>query len=89
MLVDKIIIAPHPHKIDEDGGRHYLMTSTQARPTWLANTVANWLESLSSGIHDYPRHHEHIGARRSAAIFEANGLARDRGPRAQKKPSDG
>jgi hypothetical protein len=24
-LVDKIIIAPHPHKIDKDGGRHYLI----------------------------------------------------------------
>jgi hypothetical protein len=23
MLVDKIIIAPHPHKIDKDGRRHY------------------------------------------------------------------
>jgi hypothetical protein len=23
MLVDKIIIAPHPHKIDNDGRRHY------------------------------------------------------------------
>ena len=25
MLVDKIVIAPHPHKIDEDGRRHYLI----------------------------------------------------------------
>ena len=23
MLVDKIVIAPHPHKIDKDGWRHY------------------------------------------------------------------
>ena len=23
MLVDKIVIAPHPHKIDEDGRRRY------------------------------------------------------------------
>jgi hypothetical protein len=23
MLVDKIVIAPHPHKIDENGRRHY------------------------------------------------------------------
>ena len=23
MLVDKIVIAPHPHKIDKDGRRHY------------------------------------------------------------------
>jgi hypothetical protein len=23
LLVDKIIIAPHPHKIDKDGRRHY------------------------------------------------------------------
>ena len=25
MLVDKIVIAPHPHKIDKDGRRHYLI----------------------------------------------------------------
>jgi hypothetical protein len=25
MLVDKIIIAPHPHNIDKDGRRHYLI----------------------------------------------------------------
>jgi Recombinase len=25
MLVDKIVIAPHPHKIDQDGRRHYLI----------------------------------------------------------------
>jgi hypothetical protein len=25
MLIDKIVIAPHPHKIDEDGRRHYLI----------------------------------------------------------------
>ena len=25
MLVDKIVIAPHPHKIDENGRRHYLI----------------------------------------------------------------
>ncbi|MFL6043780.1 MAG: hypothetical protein ACJ72M_01520 [Propionibacteriaceae bacterium] len=25
MLVDKIVIAPHPHKIDRDGRRHYLI----------------------------------------------------------------
>src|SRR4249920_1713092 len=25
MLVDKIVIAPHPHKIDKDGKRHYLI----------------------------------------------------------------
>ena len=25
MLIDKIIIAPHPHKIDKDGRRHYLI----------------------------------------------------------------
>jgi hypothetical protein len=23
MLIDKIVIAPHPHKIDKDGRRHY------------------------------------------------------------------
>ena len=23
LLIDKIIIAPHPHKIDKDGRRHY------------------------------------------------------------------
>ena len=23
LLVDKIVIAPHPHKIDKDGRRHY------------------------------------------------------------------
>ena len=23
MLVDKIVVAPHPHKIDKDGRRHY------------------------------------------------------------------
>jgi Recombinase zinc beta ribbon domain len=25
MLIDKIVIAPHPHKIDKDGRRHYLI----------------------------------------------------------------
>jgi hypothetical protein len=25
MLADKIVIAPHPHKIDEEGRRHYLI----------------------------------------------------------------
>jgi hypothetical protein len=25
MLLDKIIVAPHPHKIDKDGRRHYLI----------------------------------------------------------------
>ncbi len=25
MLVDKIVVAPHPHKIDKDGKRHYLI----------------------------------------------------------------
>jgi hypothetical protein len=25
LLVGKIVIAPHPHKIDEDGRRHYLI----------------------------------------------------------------
>jgi hypothetical protein len=25
MLVDKTVIAPHPHKIDKDGRRHYLI----------------------------------------------------------------
>jgi hypothetical protein len=25
MLVDKIVIVPHPHKIDKDGRRHYLI----------------------------------------------------------------
>jgi hypothetical protein len=25
MLVDKIVLAPHPHKIDMDGKRHYLI----------------------------------------------------------------
>jgi hypothetical protein len=25
MLVDEILIAPHPHKIDKDGRRHYLI----------------------------------------------------------------
>ena len=25
MLVDKIVIAPYPHKIDKDGRRHYLI----------------------------------------------------------------
>jgi hypothetical protein len=25
MLVDKIIIERHPHQIDKDGGRHYLI----------------------------------------------------------------
>jgi hypothetical protein len=25
MVVDKIVIAPHPHKIDENGRRHYLI----------------------------------------------------------------
>jgi hypothetical protein len=25
MLVDKIVIAPRPHKIDKDGKRHYLI----------------------------------------------------------------
>jgi hypothetical protein len=25
MLVDKILVAPHPHKIDKDGRRHYLI----------------------------------------------------------------
>jgi hypothetical protein len=28
MLVDKIVIAPHPHKIDKDGRRHYVMRAT-------------------------------------------------------------
>jgi pimeloyl-ACP methyl ester carboxylesterase len=45
-----------------DGVGHDIHT---ARPTWLANTVANWLESLSSSTHDYPRHHEQV-ARQSA-----------------------
>ena len=25
MLVDKIVVAPHPHKIEKDGRRHYLI----------------------------------------------------------------
>jgi pimeloyl-ACP methyl ester carboxylesterase len=45
-----------------DGVGHDIHT---ARPTWLANTVANWLESLSSSTHDYPRHHDQV-ARQSA-----------------------
>jgi hypothetical protein len=25
LLIDKIVVAPHPHKIDKDGRRHYLI----------------------------------------------------------------
>lgn len=25
LLVDKIVVAPHPHKIDKDGRRHYII----------------------------------------------------------------
>jgi hypothetical protein len=25
MLVDKVVVAPHPHKIEKDGRRHYLI----------------------------------------------------------------
>ena len=44
LLVDKIIIAPHPHKIDKDGGRH--LASVRSRNTRSGHrvfSVATWL----------------------------------------------
>jgi hypothetical protein len=31
MLVDKTVIAPHPHKIDKDGRRHYLVRTRSTK----------------------------------------------------------
>ena len=31
MLVDKIVIAPHPHKIDKDGKRRYTLRATHTK----------------------------------------------------------
>jgi hypothetical protein len=31
MLIDKIVIAPHPHKIDKDGRRHYTIRAIPYR----------------------------------------------------------
>ena len=31
MLVDKIVIAPHPHKIDENGRRHCLIRAIRTK----------------------------------------------------------
>ena len=31
MLADKIVIAPHPHKIDQDGRRHYTIRAIHTK----------------------------------------------------------
>ena len=66
MLVDKIVIAPHPHKIDKDGKRHY--------PSAPSHTKIPSKRLSGSRRSTRPASRSPRGSRRTINRFPANGI---------------
>src|SRR4029453_14121826 len=49
MLVDKTVIAPHPHKIDKDGRRHYLIRTRSTKTAGATISSAASRTKIPSG----------------------------------------
>jgi hypothetical protein len=55
MLVDKTVIAPHPHKIDKDGRRHYLIRTRSTKTAGATISSAKDRQRRQARL-SHPRH---------------------------------